>query len=40
MSKEDYCLVYECPLKDIDPELLHVCSELGESCETCDHRCP
>lgn len=40
MENEEFCLAYECPLKDVSPELLQVCLQLGECCETCDHRCP
>lgn len=36
----DLCLAYECPLNEVPDELLHVCSELGCECDTCDHRCP
>lgn len=37
---EDFCLAYECPLKEVPDELLRVCSELGANCEQCSHRCP
>lgn len=40
MNGEDFCLAFECPLSEVAPELKQVCEQLGESCDTCDHRCP
>lgn len=35
----EYCLAYECPLSEVSSELLEVCSDLGCSCDSCEHRC-
>lgn len=39
METTDFCLAYECPIDEVHPELLGVCSDLGQQCDLCDHRC-
>lgn len=40
MNNDDFCLAYECPLQEVPDDMLQVCSDLGCSCDSCDHRCP
>lgn len=35
MEQTEYCMAYECPLQEVSADMLHVCHELGDDCDTC-----
>ncbi len=35
MDNQSFCIAYECPLPEVPEDMLDVCHQLGDSCESC-----